>query len=143
MDVAAEMLLLALPKNDQGLFREAAKSRNVPLWQANLAYFRRCNENGTTFALLLDPGWASGDIYALSPEICEQCGKTYNPERFKQRFCSNKCGAEEERKRLKIPSIAQQLERIKVDEDKVARAQAEDRVLKEQHAKQARVAPEA
>jgi len=141
MDIGIEMSLSALPKNDQKKFREAARSYGVPLWQANWSYYRRADEAGTVFSLLLNPGWASGDIYCLSPEVCEQCGKTYTPERFKQRFCSNKCGAEEERIRLKLPTIEEQLKKLKVDEDKVNRAVVADNVLREQHAKQARVMP--
>ncbi len=98
MDIGIEISLPVLPKPEQELFKEIAQHNHVSLWQTIWAQFRRAHENGMSFSLLLDPGWQSGDIYSLSPEICEECGKTFTPERFKSRFCSNKCGAEEERK---------------------------------------------
>ncbi len=102
MDTGIEISLPVLPKVEQELFKEIARHNSVSLWQANWSQFRRSHEQGMAFALLLDPGWKSGDIYSLAPEICEECNKTFTPERFKSRFCSNKCGSEQERKRLGV-----------------------------------------
>jgi len=137
MDTGIEISLPVLPKPDQELFKELAKTNNVPLWQANWAQFRRSHEQGMAFTLFLDPGWRSGDIYGLSPEICEECGKTFTPERFKSKLCSNKCGAEVERRRLGLPTIAEQLRTLEVGKSQEQRVQEEDRAMIEQGAKKA------
>jgi len=133
MDTGIEISLPVLPKPEQDLFKEIARHNHVSLWQAIWAQFRRAHENGMSFALILDPGWKSGDIYSLSPIICEECNKTFTPKRFGERFCSNKCGAEEERARLGLPTIEEQLTKIKEDEAKKGRAVEADQALRGQH----------
>lgn len=133
MDIGIEISLPVLPKPEQDLFKEIARHNHVSLWQAIWAQFRRAHENGMSFALILDPGWKSGDIYSLSPIICEECKKTFTPGRFGERFCSNKCGAEEERTRLGLPTIEEQLVTIKEDEAKKGRAVEADQALRDQH----------
>jgi len=129
MDIGIEISLPVLPKPEQALFKEIARTHNVPLWQANWAQFRRSHEQGMAFTLFLDPGWRSGDLYGLSPEICEECGKTFTPERFKSKLCSNKCGAEVERRRLGLPSIEEQLKTLETEKSQEQRVQEEDQAM--------------
>jgi len=129
MDIGIEMSLPVLPKPEQALFKEIARTHSVPLWQANWAQFRRSHEQGMAFNLFLDPGWRSGDLYGLSPEVCEECGKTFTPERFKSKLCSNKCGAEVERKRLGLPTIAEQLKTLETEKSQEQRVQEEDQAM--------------
>ena len=129
MDTGVELFLPALPKSDRDIFRESAHHNHVPLWQANLAHFRRSHEQGMAFNLFLDPGWRSGDLYGLSPEVCEECGKTFTPERFKSKLCSNKCGAEVERRRLGLPTIEEQLKTLETEKSQEQRVQEEDRAM--------------
>ena len=126
MNIGIEVSLPVLPKPEQELFKEIARTNSVPLWQANWAQFRRSHEQGMAFTLFLDPGWRSGELYGLSPEICEECGKTFTPERFKSKLCSNKCGAEVERKRLGLPTIAEQLSALETEKSQEQRVQEED-----------------
>ncbi len=129
MDIGIEISLPVLPKPEQELFKEIARTNNVALWQANWAQFRRSHEQGMAFTLFLDPGWRSGDLYGLSPEICEECGKTFTPERFKSKLCSNKCGAEVERKKLGLPTIEEQLRTLETEKSQEQRAQEEDQKM--------------
>ena len=129
MDIGIEVSLPVLPKPEQELFKEIARTNNVSLWQVSWAQFRRSHEQGMAFTLFLDPGWKSGDLYGLAPAVCEECKKTFNPDRFGARYCSSKCGAEEERRRLGLPSIEEQLKDLEKSKSQEQRVAEEDRAM--------------
>jgi len=135
MDTGIEISLPVLPARDQKLFREIGQHSHVSLWQTNWAQFRRNHENGLAFSLLLDPGWRSGDLYGFPEVVCEVCQKTFIPETLGGRFCSNKCGAEEERIRLGLPTREEQLAALEVAKSKEERVKEYDDQLREQNQK--------
>ena len=135
MDIGIEISLPVLPPPEQDIFREIARHNSASLWQANWAQFRRNHENGLAFALLLDPGWRSGDVFSLSPVVCEECGKSFTPDRSGVRFCSNVHGAEAERKKLGLPTREEQLAKIAVARSKEERARDADEELRSQQVK--------
>ena len=135
MDTGIEISLPVLPPRDQKLFREIGQHNRVSLWQTNWAQFRRNLENGLAFSLLLDPGWRSGDIYGFPEVVCEVCHKTFIPETLGGRFCSNKCGAEEERQRLGLPTREEQLVVLEAAKSKEDRVKEYDDQLREQNQK--------
>jgi len=136
MDTGIEISLPVLPARDQKLFREIGQHSHVSLWQTNWAQFRRNHENGLAFSLLLDPGWRSGDLYGFPEVVCEVCHKTFIPDTLGGRFCSNKCGAEEERIRLGLPTREAQLVELEAAKSKEERVKEADDQLREQSQKQ-------
>lgn len=98
LDVAASMLITMIPPNDRELLRDIATANGVPIWQALLAQFRRANEGGVAYSLLLDPGWIQDDAGRFEQVGCKSCGKLFTPQSTGNVFCSNECGSAADRK---------------------------------------------
>lgn len=102
LNAAANLLLDQIPKYMAEHIREVATiTCRIPIWAMVAGHLLKTYEIGDTQSPLLDPSWPrlftdlgpdpSGRAY-----VCEwaDCGKTFEPKRYKQRFCSQACGAQ-------------------------------------------------
>lgn len=96
MDELISIPLAMLPKEDQAILREAADQNSCPLWQAVVAQFRRTNEQGFAYSLLLDPGWIQAESLREDIAECPECGDVFIPSNPGQKFCSSRCGSAKE-----------------------------------------------
>ena len=102
MDIGVKLPLQLLPPNDQETITDVARHNGVPLWQAVWAQFRRCNENGFAYALLLDLGWIQEEVTRLEERECPECHTMFPANNQGQKFCGNICGSAEERRAIEM-----------------------------------------
>jgi hypothetical protein len=97
IDIGVKLPLNLLPPNDQETITDIARHNGVPLWQAVWAQFRRANEQGFAYALLLDPGWLQEEVMRSEQRECPVCHAVFLPTNQGMKFCSNLCGAAKDR----------------------------------------------
>ena len=99
LEAAARLLVDQLPKHIADYVLETAYvSNRQPLWTVVAGHLLRAYEHGTMTAPILDPAWgrafgAVGIALADTRYACEWCSKPFTPARFRQRYCSQSCGA--------------------------------------------------
>jgi hypothetical protein len=93
LDRCAEQLLATLLPIVAKMYREVALYMRVPLWVLVAGHLKNIYETGRLHTLYLEPGWVSQLPKLPTPtHTCEHCKRTFTPEAFGQRFCSNACG---------------------------------------------------
>lgn len=100
MDIGAKLPMMLLPPNDQETIIDVARHNGVPFWQALWAQFRRSNEQGFSYALLLDPGWLQTETLRLEEQECPECHTKFMPKLQGQIYCGSICGSAEERRQI-------------------------------------------
>ena len=103
-DLGILMSIDSLAPAERPWFFEVSQMLKIPLWQTLWGQWRRCQETGIAQAPILDPGWEgelTGD-YGLEERVCGVCNEVFKPGCHGQLFCSNRCGAEDERRKKGI-----------------------------------------
>lgn len=99
VEACAAAVLAMLPKHIAEHIREVAYVYNrQPLWAIVAGHCYKAYENGDVQAPLMDPSWprlfpSLGVDPAKQVATCEQCGASFTPKRYKERYCSQACGA--------------------------------------------------
>ena len=104
-DLCVRVTIEALAPTERPWFYEVAQMNKIPLWQVLWGQWRRNQENGMAQAPICDPGW-EGEItgdYGLEERECPICETVFAPKAVGQIYCSNKCGAEQERRNKPQP----------------------------------------
>lgn len=98
MDIAVGLPLRLLPPNDVHTLYDVARQSGVPFWQGLYAQFRRNNEQGYAYALMLDPGWIAEETVRLAERECAECHKPFVPQTDGQIYCTDLCGSAKDRR---------------------------------------------
>ena len=101
LEACATEILKMLPTHIAEYIREIAYVYNrQPLWSIVAGHCLKAYENGDIQAPILDPSWPRRfpDMPAdprAQTYVCDwvECAKPFTPVRYKQRFCSQACGA--------------------------------------------------
>lgn len=94
MDVGIKMSVHVLAEVERDWFDEIVRMKELPMWMIVWAQWKRCREQGTNAALILDPSWRETSLIKLEEKECQFCHKKYMPTDSGALFCSNRCGAE-------------------------------------------------
>ena len=99
VEACAAAVLAMLPKHIADHIREVAYVYNrQPLWSLVAGHCYKSYENGDVQAPLMDPSWPRlfpnvGVDPSKQVATCEQCQGSFTPKRYKERYCSQACGA--------------------------------------------------
>jgi len=97
-DLGIKLSLNAIPDSERQWFIEIGDMNGIPTWQVLWGQWRRANDQGTAAAPLCDPDWVPVMKKGLTEKPCDECGTMFLPTDPAQRFHSNRCGAEAERR---------------------------------------------
>ena len=102
-DLGILLSIDALAPAERPWFFEICAMLKAPYWQVLWGQFRRCQEWGQANAPLMDPGWDKdrglpNEVFA--DRSCQECKQVFTPKDPGQKYCSNYCGAAEERRKM-------------------------------------------
>lgn len=117
----------ALAPAERPWFFEICAMLKAPYWQVLWGQFRRCQEWGQANAPLMDPGWDKDRGFSeeiLKERPCKECKQIFVPKHAGQTYCSNYCGAAEERRAMQKQreDEKEKLRRILAREPELVRA---------------------
>lgn len=102
LDAAAGLLLAMLSEPVRLILTETAETTlSIPLWQLIAGLVQQSYDIGLYVTPILDPDWSRNlpaKPMVYSQAKCEQCGEDFVPRWPKQRFCSNECGIDHQRR---------------------------------------------
>ena len=129
LEEGADLLLQQLsPAIRDYAFEVADQVLHIPRWQLVLGSMLAQYEGGNLSTPATDPSW-SAETVRQSSAICAFCLKPFQPERFKQTFCSQTCGTAARKKEIEGRNAAKQKELD--DRRRMAQRERDEREVRE------------
>lgn len=115
LDIGAKLLMTKLSREEYAWVLEIAqKIHRRPFWHLWVGWFKFCQENSMAQAPTFDSSWNTQVEADPNMSTCAECHRPFTPQHYGQVFCTNKCGAQADQRRVQERIAQQQQPHVEV-----------------------------